>query len=385
MAVIGLSGSYGGLNSGDEAIFASIIGEIRRLRPDAEIVVFSRNVEHTRAHYDVDRVLALTQSTRDEMVPEIRRLDLMILGGGGVLYDDLVPLFLREVRLAQQAGVPTFCFAIGAGPLESQEARQSVREVLSRMDGITVREIEAKRLLEEVGIEREIEVTADPALLLTPEPFTDDMLAAAGVPLGAPLVGFSVREPGGAAPGLKESAYHGMVADAADFIVRRFGANIVFVPMEKQDIRHSHQVIAQMLAAERATVLQGEYGPRQILGLVERFDMAVAMRLHLLIFAAIAGVPFLALPYASKVTGFLKKLEHPEQSLIQEGHVGPFLADLDWTWDHREEQRRILAERVPPLQELARRTAQLAMDILGRPARDSVSTQFADRAYSEID
>jgi polysaccharide pyruvyl transferase WcaK-like protein len=32
------------------------------------------------------------------------------------------------------------------------------------------------------------------------------------------------------------------------------------------------------------------------------------MRLHFLIFAALRGVPFTALPYASKVTGFLQDL-----------------------------------------------------------------------------
>ncbi len=56
-----------------------------------------------------------------------------------------------------------------------------------------------------------------------------------------------------------------------------------------------------MLRAQRATVLKGEYTSGQLLSLMAHFDFAVGMRLHFLIFAALAGTPFVALPYAGKV------------------------------------------------------------------------------------
>src|SRR3546814_3599065 len=76
----------------------------------------------------------------------------------------------RGVSVAHRSGVPTFAFAIGAGPLRNLEERVAVRDGLNRMAGITVREIGAKRLLEEIGVEVPITVTADPAFLLRPEP-----------------------------------------------------------------------------------------------------------------------------------------------------------------------------------------------------------------------
>ncbi len=90
-------------------------------------------------------------------------------------------------------------------------------------------------------------------------------------------------------------------------MVDRLDANLVFVPMEprRHDAQHSHAVISQMAHAHRATVLKGEYASGQLLSLFRHLDFAVGMRLHFLIFAALNRVPFVALPYANKVAGFL--------------------------------------------------------------------------------
>ncbi|MFZ0850530.1 MAG: hypothetical protein WAO08_15130 [Hyphomicrobiaceae bacterium] len=55
--------------------------------------------------------------------------------------------------------------------------------------------------------------------------------------------------------------------------------------------------------------LPSRYSPRQILHIMGWFEFAVGMRLHFLIFAALRGTAFAALPYASKVTGLLEDLE----------------------------------------------------------------------------
>jgi polysaccharide pyruvyl transferase WcaK-like protein len=67
MAVIGISGSYGGLNLGDEAILTCAVRELRQAAPDAELVVFSRNAEHTQAHHAADRVVAVRDAGRGKI------------------------------------------------------------------------------------------------------------------------------------------------------------------------------------------------------------------------------------------------------------------------------------------------------------------------------
>ncbi len=373
MTTVGLSGSYGGLNLGDEAILTSIVNELGRSVPEVDVVVFSRNPEHTETHHDVEKGIAVREATREEVVPEVERLDLLLLGGGGILYDGEVQNYLREVRLAQERGIPTMAYAIGAGPLRGRDERLTVREALNGMEAVTVRDTDVKRLLEEVGVTSRIEVTADPALLLTPTPFSEEMLAREGIVKERPLVGMSVREPGGAAPGLERSPYHVTLASAADFIVSRFDADVVFVPMERSDVGHAHRVMAEMAEPARASILTARYSPRQVLGLMDHFELAVGMRLHFLLFAALAAVPLLALPYASKVSGLLDALELPAPSTLQE-HAGPLLAALDRLWDTRDTMRTELRQRVPAVQEQARLTSSIAVSLLDEHGRAPTAT-----------
>lgn len=364
---IGISGSYGGLNLGDEAILQAILAEIRGSL-DAEVLVFARDAEDTRRRHGVEAVTT-RELSRDESRAQIATLDLFILGGGGILYDGAVEAYLRELKLAQELGLPTMIYAISAGPLITPAARKLVQDSVEHTDVITVRDRHARQLLEEIGVHREIAVTADPSLLLEPEPLAEDVLQREGIDTSRPLIGLSVREPGPAAPDLNIDQYHALLADAADYMVDRYGADMVFVPMERKamDIQHGHAVISRMHNAEHAMVLKAEYSPSQMLSLVGRFEFVLGMRLHFLIFAALQRVPFVALPYASKVRGFIEEMELPMPSL-SEVSAGRLLAIIDRSWDRRAEIRETIARNLPRLRDLARQsTARLVELVESRP------------------
>ena len=361
---IAISGSYGGMNLGDEAILEGILRELRASL-DVDVVIFSFNPRDTERRHKV-RAIPIREMNKDEIIDQLRRLDLFILGGGGILYDDSIEAYLRDVNWAKDLGIPVMIYAVSIGPLKAPESKQLITQVLNKIDKITVREREAKRLLNDLGVNQEIEVTADPGLLLKPQPFTKEMLKKEGINPDTPLVGFSVREPGPAAPDLNIEQYHGILANAADYMAERFDAQIVFVPMElgeHKDTQHSHAVISKMANAQRANVLKGEYSAGEILGLVKYMSFVVGMRLHFLIFAGIQNVPFVPLPYASKVSGFLSDLEMPMPP-IAALNVGKLCAFLDRSWDLRNRIKKQLEERVPPLQERAKQTNRILCELL---------------------
>jgi polysaccharide pyruvyl transferase CsaB len=364
---IGISGSYGGMNLGDEAILEGILGELRPTI-SADVTVFSRNPADTLARHKVEHAVPVRSLTRKEIAPEIKKLDVFVLGGGGILYDRDAEIYLREVVLARELGVPVILYAISAGPLTTPAARRAVQQVLnSSAPVISVRDRQGYRLLEDVGVTEEIHLTADPALLLEPEELPVEALHAEGVDLNRHLVGFSVREPGPAAPDIDPEEYYALLANAADFIVERYDAEVVFVPMEKADVQHSHGVVAHMQNPEKAEILRRRYSPRQILDLMGRFDFAVGMRLHFLIFAAIRGTPFAALPYASKVTGLLEGLGMDAPPLGSIG-IGQLIATIDRSWDTRAEIRAKINVRLPALKSRAKQTNDLLLELVGKRA-----------------
>ncbi|WP_089157353.1 polysaccharide pyruvyl transferase family protein [Micromonospora sp. NBS 11-29] len=361
---IGVLGSYGGRNLGDEAILTGLLADLRLHEPDARIIVFSRNPAHTAlAHPDVEAV-PWEGVSRVDSSQVLHQLDLLVLGGGGILYDKEARRYLRVVRVAQERGLPLLTYAVGVGPLTDAVDTAMVRETLAQAVEVTVRDQESRMVLEEAGLVNPITVTGDPAFLLKPEEFPAQWLREEGVPAGSRLVGLSVREPGRAAERLDVDGYHRLLAQIGDFLVHRIDAYVLFVPMERDDIRHSHGVLSHMIAADRGRILHGDYRPAQVLGLMRHFDLAVGMRLHFLIFAAMMNTPFLPLPYAGKVFDLAQRLGVPALRGMEREVEGPLLAEVDRLWDERTVRADATARRVAEVCEQARGTSHVTRSVL---------------------
>jgi polysaccharide pyruvyl transferase CsaB len=363
---VGISGSYGGRNLGDEAILAAMVASLRA-EADAEFTVFTTSAADTSRRHIVDRAVETTGLSEDDLRAALRECDLLLLGGGGILFDDWVTDQIRVALTARELDVPLMLYALGAGPLKTPAARLAVRRCADGAEAVTVRDRQSRRVLEDAGVVHAVEVTADPALLLEPEPLPEGWLEEQGL-AGKRLVGMSVRERGPAAPRLDSRSYHQLLAEVADHLADCCDATIVFVSLERAfDFEHSAAVVEAMHLPERAVIVDLD-SSRHLLALAGEFVFAVGMRLHFLIFAALQGVPLVGLPYAAKIDGFMESLGLDvcrDEAFTSEG----LLAFVEDRWDRREGLRQEVRERVPALQERSRRNVEIALGILsGQPA-----------------
>ena len=105
------------------------------------------------------------------------------------------------------------------------------------------------------------------------------------------------------------------------------------------------------------------------MSLLQHFEFCVGMRLHFLIFSALAGVPFVALPYAAKVKGFVDEMQLPSTPTLDHISAGGLIAHVDRAWDQRDELRSRIQVGLRELQTRARASGELALSLLSQSKR----------------
>lgn len=303
-----ISGYYGFGNVGDEAILAALVAHLHAQHPAAQVCVLSAQPEVTARELGVE---AAQRWSWGAILREVRRADLVIQGGGGLLQDTtsaVSPLYYLAILHFCRRGFrkrPYAIFAQGLGPLQRPFLRRLARRALSRAASITLRDdASAAFLRDELRVPYEPLVAPDPALCLQPAPLeaAEDALCAAGLGSDAPRIGIVLRE----WPGVTqvEAAVSEFIARAAE----EWGARCLLIPFQREaDMAQC----VRLSAGSRASVWDKPSSPAELVALTARLDMVVAMRLHAQIFAVSQAVPMVGISYDPKVAAFCKQAGQP--------------------------------------------------------------------------
>src|SRR5699024_1572399 len=101
----------------------------------------------------------------------IRELDLLIIGGGGILmdlYTHSLVLFGMYGKIARYTKTPYVIFSAGAGPIETVKGKVILRSLVNQAELVTVRDKASVDVLKSIGVNRDISVIADPAFYVQP-------------------------------------------------------------------------------------------------------------------------------------------------------------------------------------------------------------------------
>lgn len=357
-----ISGYYGFGNLGDEAVLYSIIGALRQNNPEIAITVLSNDPPSTARDYGVH---AVDRWNMREVAGALRRANLLISGGGSLLQDvtglQSLLYYLGVIWLARLLRRPVMYYAQGIGPVTTKAGRRLVGFTTGRVQAVTVRDEESLHDLQAMGVQRPVQVTADPVLGLRREDIDmsvgTEILRQHDITPGTGVVGVSVRPLPGS-PGWELE-----LARACDRLARA-GRTIVFVPMHSPaDLSVSREVAAGMLEPHK--IIGTKLTVPQMISLVGNLDLLLGMRLHALIFAAVCGVPPVGIAYDPKVERFLNRIGLAPAGKPA-GIEGLALANLVETYLAEKEQLAAnMAMKVSDLQRAATSTASLALQITG--------------------
>ncbi len=365
-----VSGYYGCGNVGDEAILAGLVDGFRELAPTVELVVLSGDPEATSAEHGVMAVPRGLLSARHQA----KLADLVISGGGGLLQDVTSwqsPLYyLAVMHFARRAGRPVAFIGQSVGPLRRATVRSAARRVLAGVEVVSVRDRHSVDALQRLGLARIPEVTADLAFLLPPP--TPAEISSAQEKVGLAELG-AVRH---AAIALRPIPGRGADSDLAT----RLGAAIgevceradlrpLLLPMQPSlDLDFTRQAAAEMRCGPR--VVEEELTAREALGLVASCRVLIGMRLHALVFAALAAVPPVAISYDPKVDGLMEQLGTAPATGVAHLDNERLAREARRAVAGRDEIAARLATRTPQLRAGALRNVELAVELLaGGPGK----------------
>ncbi len=334
-------------NLGDQAIRMATLDLLRSHAPDIEISLLTGMPERWRE--EAIRPVAATPLSLVTLIREIRRADLVLIGGGGLFQDDdslvKMPYWAAVVALCRMMGRPVIGLSIGIGPLEATSSRFAARLAFRWMERVSARDPLAVELARRLS-PKPVELVPDPALHLSPAPAAAarTVLREAGVPLdGRPLIGVAPRR---WFPPRRRILPHFLrhrlglpdphrspegerlvnrLAGLIEEIARSSGAFVLFLPSyaagHEGDGRVGREVMERLSCPSTLVELSDA---RLYAAVCGQLDFLVAGRMHPAILASTAGTPVFALGYNAKFAGFLE-LVGRRSSLME---VTEFVADV---------------------------------------------------------
>lgn len=355
-----VSGYYGYNNSGDDALLYAIIDNVRQFMPWVRMAVFSSRVKQTRTQYEID---AINRYSIFKLIKAIKEAKLLISGGGSLIQDltssKSLYYYLGVIILAKKMGIKVMIYANGIGPIIHKRNMKIVKNVLNKVDLITLREPDSMLELKRLGVDKpEIIVTADPALAITPVPNerADELLKGLGIG-EKPFVAIAIRDWEKVAIGFKS-----IIAQAADYIFEKYGFIPLFMTMQKnKDSKETLRIIDEMKC--KAYIFQSDRVD-EVIAVIGKAKAVIGMRLHTLVYAAKGGVPAIGLAYDPKIKGFMHYMGQDLMADVETVTKDELFSLIDKVIVNNEALRSQSLLRAKELYEKAISNAMMAVELI---------------------
>ncbi len=386
--IIFVSEGYGLRSMGDEASLLFIVEGLRARIGQFDGVVLARHAwENSYAQYGLRSIQNIDYDSKEEslgkwyygfnygdsrehlkrILEEIETSDLIVIGAGEVFADitiDLlrgyIPYFAIIVIMAKMYRKPVMLYGVSLAPFETKYGRDLSRFIIDASNVLTLRNELAAIEVKKLGFDAsDYVVLPDPVIGLMPPAagLTEEVLQMEAIPHGPkPTIAMSIRD---MAPNacMDTPGFVQVVASICDRLISKLEGTVIFIPqcsyehgLPTEDDRYIAELVKhRMTRSESAYVVRGPLSVHQTMALYRVATIAIAARHHANVFAAIAGVPPIAIRYNPKVTGFMKWLNRDKFSVELSQLTPELIEDLC---------REVLADREHQVAAIASRIAE---------------------------
>lgn len=358
-----ISGYYGFNNSGDDAILKAIVKDFKRVDASIDMVALSNNPQLTEQVYEIE---AVNRFKISEVINAMKSCDLFISGGGSLLQDVTstrsLLYYLALMKLALILKKPIMVFANGIGPINRKINRSLTRNILNKVDYITLRDEDSKIFLNELGVvNKNIVVTADPVFTLesSEDSRVDQILMREMIPTDKPLVGISIRK------WINDEVLTDNLSKAIEYMISKYDVNVVLIPMHYPEDLSISKELLKKINIKGCYLVSNRYGVEDIIGIIKKTRFIIAMRLHSLIYAAVQSIPMIGIVYDPKVKSFLDSIDMDKMCTVEDISYTQLAEYVDYIWQNRKELSNKLNKINVNMKEEALRNINIALNLLG--------------------
>lgn len=357
-----ISGYYGFDNSGDDAILKAIVKDLKESNKFIDITVLSNNPKSTVEIYNVK---AINRFNIISVMKEIASCDMLISGGGSLLQDITstrsIMYYIAIMQIAKMFKKPVMVYANGIGPINKKINRILTRNILNKVDLITLRDADSSNILKNIKVNNDnIFITADPVFTLEVSDFKriKEIFEIEGIPFDKPAIGIALREWDNSQKLVE------CLANALNYFTTKHDVNIIFIPMHyPEDLKISKSVIKKV-EKNSCYLIKNKYPVEDIMGIIGSLELIIAMRLHSLIYAATQAIPMIGVVYDPKVESFLNMIDIKERCDIRNVNFLELSTIIDKAWENRFQTRNKLSEKQKEYKEKALENVVRAINLL---------------------
>jgi len=345
-----LAGYYGFGNLGDEAILEMAIKQILEITDKKNITVLSGNKEVTSRKYNVNTI---DRYNVFSIANKLMKSDALVFGGGSLLQDITskrsIYYYLFLIRLAKIMNNKVIMLSQGIGPIVNENSKKAVQSTLSYIDYITVRDKHSKEFLENLGMDKnKIFLSTDPVInLRAGENYTAKNS-------GRKKVCFSLRN-------WKNADVSKKISVLTEKLIEG-NIECYFIPFYyNEDLELIDEVEKNI--GDKAVYYKEKLTTGDAFDIIKGMDVLVGVRLHSLIFAAAANVPFAAVSYDHKVDHFANSVNMKVACSIDNIDVDVLYNEIMKKINNEDEEKKKLSESVSSLRELTKINYKILKEI----------------------